>query len=84
MPVYFIRHGQSEFNAAFTGGGIDPMIFDAPLTDMGLRQAEAAKKLVANNTINTMGLRLRPSVYLPKNGCKIEPTINIAAKIKPA
>jgi len=48
MPVYFIRHGQSEFNAAFTGGDIDPMIFDAPLTDMGLRQAEAAKTLVAD------------------------------------
>ena len=47
MPVYFIRHGQSEFNAAYTGGNIDPMIFDAPLTDKGLRQAEAAKALVA-------------------------------------
>jgi broad specificity phosphatase PhoE len=48
MPVYFIRHGQSEFNAAFTGSGIDPMIFDAPLTDKGLKQAEAAKALVAD------------------------------------
>ena len=29
MAIYFIRHGQSEFNAAFSGD-IDPMIFDAP------------------------------------------------------
>ena len=47
MPVYFIRHGQSKFNAAYAGGDTDPMIFDAPLTDEGLRQAEAAKALVA-------------------------------------
>ncbi len=47
MPVYFIRHGQSEFNAAYDGGEKDPMIFDAPLTDMGIRQAEDAKALVA-------------------------------------
>ena len=48
MPVYFIRHGQSEFNAAYDGGDKDPMIFDAPLTDKGIRQAEEAKSLVAN------------------------------------
>ena len=46
MPVYLIRHGQSEFNAAFNENRIDPMIFDAPLTDMGRMQAEAAKELV--------------------------------------
>ena len=48
MPVYFIRHGQSEFNAAYDGGDKDPMIFDAPLTDKGIRQAEEAKVLVAD------------------------------------
>ncbi len=48
MPVYFIRHGQSEFNAAYNGGDTDPMIFDAPLTDKGRRQAEEAKALVAD------------------------------------
>ena len=48
MPVYFIRHGQSEFNAAYTAGDKDPMIFDAPLTEQGLRQAQAAKALVAD------------------------------------
>lgn len=48
MPVYFIRHGQSEFNAAYNGGDTDPMIFDAPLTDKGRMQAEEAKALVAD------------------------------------
>ena len=48
MPVYFIRHGQSEFNAAHNDGDKDPMIFDAPLTDKGRRQAEEAKALVAD------------------------------------
>ena len=46
MPVYLIRHGQSEFNAAFNESRIDPMIFDAPLTDKGRRQAEAAREQV--------------------------------------
>ena len=48
MPVYFIRHGQSEFNAAFNSSVKDPMIFDAPLTDKGRRQAEEARALVAD------------------------------------
>lgn len=46
MPVYFIRHGQSEFNAAYNGGDSDPMLYDAPLTDMGRQQAEAARAQV--------------------------------------
>ena len=48
MPVYLIRHGQSEFNAAFSENRIDPMIIDAPLTDKGRRQAEAARELVVD------------------------------------
>jgi len=47
MPVYFIRHGQSEFNAAFNDDRKDPMIFDAPLTDEGRRQAKEARAKVA-------------------------------------
>lgn len=38
MSIHLIRHGQSEFNAAFTGEG-DLMIFDAPLTALGKAQA---------------------------------------------
>ncbi|MEH6836698.1 MULTISPECIES: histidine phosphatase family protein [Falsihalocynthiibacter] len=42
MAIYFIRHGQSEFNATFKGID-DPMIFDAPLTKFGLAQAKTAR-----------------------------------------
>ncbi|UOA26894.1 Putative phosphoserine phosphatase 2 [Pseudosulfitobacter sp. DSM 107133] len=38
MAIYFIRHGQSEFNAAYRGAE-DPFIFDAPLTALGFEQA---------------------------------------------
>ena len=48
MPIYFIRHGQSEFNAVHKEGDNDPLIFDAPLTDKGRRQAKDAKALAAN------------------------------------
>ena len=45
--IFLIRHGQSTFNAAFEATGIDPLHFDAPLTDLGHRQAEAARAQVA-------------------------------------
>lgn len=48
MPVYFIRHGQSEFNATYRHGDADPMIFDAPLTSLGRRQAEETRAKVAD------------------------------------
>jgi broad specificity phosphatase PhoE len=43
MPIYLIRHGQSEFNAAHKEGEPDPMIFDAPLTPEGQLQAQQAR-----------------------------------------
>ncbi len=48
MPIYLIRHGQSEFNAAFKRGDSDPMIFDARLTQKGIRQAEDTRQSVAD------------------------------------
>ena len=53
MPVYLIRHGQSEFNAVHTDGDADPMIFDAPLTQKGFQQAEAARAAISG-----LGIRL--------------------------
>lgn len=49
MAIYFIRHGQSEFNAAFKGE-VDPLIFDAPLTNLGFEQAFEAR--IAVNSLN--------------------------------
>ncbi len=46
MAVYFIRHGQSEFNAAFKGE-VDPLIFDATLTVLGIAQAEGARERIS-------------------------------------
>lgn len=43
MSIYFIRHAQSEFNAVFTPGGSDPLIFDAPLSSLGQQQAIGAR-----------------------------------------
>jgi broad specificity phosphatase PhoE len=45
MNIYLIRHGQSEFNAAFTlEPRIDPMMFDAHLTELGVQQAKSIRK----------------------------------------
>ncbi|MCP4189089.1 MAG: histidine phosphatase family protein [Planctomycetaceae bacterium] len=44
MTIYLIRHGQSEFNAVHKDGDPDPMIFDAPLTEMGCLQAKKARQ----------------------------------------
>lgn len=52
MAIYFVRHGQSEFNAVFKKGDRDPMIFDAPLTELGRRQA-----LKAREEIRDLGIR---------------------------
>jgi broad specificity phosphatase PhoE len=40
--MILIRHGQSEFNAAFNRTGIDPGIIDAPLTEQGRAQVQRA------------------------------------------
>jgi len=47
LPIYLIRHGQSEFNAA-AHHGPDPLIFDAPLTELGEAQADQTRDEVAN------------------------------------
>ncbi len=47
MPVYLIRHGQSEFNAV-ARDGIDPLIYDAPLTSLGQSQADRAREKIAD------------------------------------
>jgi broad specificity phosphatase PhoE len=41
--VFCIRHGESTFNAAYRATGMDPMHFDAPLTDEGHRQVREAR-----------------------------------------
>jgi len=45
--MLLVRHGQSEFNAAFTLTRVDPGIPDPELTPTGRRQAEAAASELA-------------------------------------
>lgn len=47
MPIYFIRHGQSEFNASFDPALGDSLIFDAPLSALGRQQALEARQHVS-------------------------------------
>lgn len=66
MAIYFIRHGQSKFNAAFKGE-IDPMIFDAPLTELGFAQAaEARKKLSELNIARVITSPLTRAIQTAK------------------
>ena len=53
MSIYFIRHAQSEFNAAYLPDATDPMIFDAPLSPLGKTQAvETRAHISALNIAN--------------------------------
>jgi broad specificity phosphatase PhoE len=49
--MILLRHGQSEFNLHFTATKRDPGIVDAPLTELGHAQAEAAAVALANPSI---------------------------------
>ncbi len=44
--VHCIRHGQSTFNAAFELDRTDPLHWDAPLTELGRKQAAEAAAAV--------------------------------------
>ena len=46
MSIFLIRHAQSQFNAVYDPELPDPMIFDAPLTELGEQQAIAARQQI--------------------------------------
>ena len=41
--ILCIRHGESTFNAAWRMSAVDPLHFDAPLSEIGLQQARQAR-----------------------------------------
>ena len=45
--MILLRHGQSEFNVAFTATRVDPGIVDPKLTPLGHQQAEQAAEALA-------------------------------------
>ncbi len=54
MSIYFIRHAQSKFNAAYQPGDPDPLIFDAPLSPLGEVQAIGTRKHIKDLDINKL------------------------------
>ncbi len=44
--IHLIRHGQSTFNAHYEREGVDPMHFDARLTEVGRQQVAAARAML--------------------------------------
>ena len=52
--VLLIRHGQSTFNAAYGGDGVDPMLFDAPLSPLGHEQVEAARLALRDTPVDVV------------------------------
>ncbi len=54
MSIYLIRHAQSEFNAAYGKTMRDPMIFDAPLSELGKSQAIKVRDEVALLNVNNV------------------------------
>ncbi len=43
QTILCIRHGESTFNARYRNDNVDPMLFDAPLSERGHAQVEAAR-----------------------------------------
>ena len=55
MTIYLIRHAQSAFNAVHDDPNKpDPMIFDAPITELGETQARQARNEVEKLDINNL------------------------------
>ena len=43
MTIFLIRHAQSQFNEVFVRDQPNPMIYDAPLSELGHRQGVATQ-----------------------------------------
>ncbi len=56
MPnvIYLIRHGQSTFNALFDLDRVDPLHFDARLSQIGIEQVAAARQAVSGIPVDVV------------------------------
>lgn len=52
--ILCIRHGESTFNAAYAGDGVDPMLFDAPLTPRGHEQVDQARRVLRDRPVDVV------------------------------
>lgn len=79
--MILVRHGQSEWNAAYNRTRIDPNIPDPPLTAEGRRQAEAAAELLAQSGIER--LLVSPYIRTLETGEIIAAHMGVAIAIEP-
>lgn len=52
MTTYLIRHAQSQFNAVYDPNQPDPMIFDAPLSELGHTQGIETRNRISQLDIH--------------------------------
>ncbi|MEM7462308.1 MAG: histidine phosphatase family protein [Pseudomonadota bacterium] len=52
MTIYLIRHAQSQFNAVYDPDQPDPMIFDAPLSELGHIQGTETRHRISEIEIH--------------------------------
>jgi broad specificity phosphatase PhoE len=52
QTILLIRHGESTFNATYANDGVDPMLFDAPLTARGKEQVAAARLALRDRPVD--------------------------------
>ena len=50
--ILCIRHGESTFNAMASGGGVDPLHYDAPLSEVGRQQVQRARETLRDTGID--------------------------------
>ena len=82
--MILLRHGQSEFNAAFTQARRDPGIVDAPLTALGHAQAEAAaERLVAADAPAIARIIASPYLRALQTAAPIARRLGLTVEISP-
>jgi broad specificity phosphatase PhoE len=79
--MILVRHGQSEWNAAYNRTRIDPNIPDPPLTAEGRRQAEAVAQTLAQAGIRR--LLVSPYVRTLETAEIIAGRMGIAMTVEP-
>jgi glucosyl-3-phosphoglycerate phosphatase len=50
--ILCIRHGESTFNAMASGGRVDPLHYDAPLSELGRQQVQRAREVLRTMEID--------------------------------
>src|SRR5688572_28497746 len=50
--ILCIRHGESTFNAMASGSGVDPLHYDAPLSEVGQQQVLRTRRMLRDTVID--------------------------------